>query len=227
MVYEEIIDHLVTSTTLFVGNLVADIVAFCILALIMLVGIFVADILGKVLRHFFERIKIEKYLEKHGVHDAFVGFSFTNIVVALLKLYIAVAFFGIAADVVRIPIITFFYAQVSGYLPSLIQGIVILMAGLIAGDYITDRMKSSKNIPFANTVAIAVELFIIYNAVVIAMPMLLPAADPSFLVWSFLLVLAAAAFAIGLGSAIAIGLGMKDLAAEVARKHKHHLHRLL
>lgn len=226
MAYEEMLGQLQTGTAGFMGSLLAGLVAFCIFILIMFVGVFVSDLLGKGLRLFFKQIKLEKFLEGHGVHDAFVGFTFTDIVVSLLKLYVAVAFLAIAADMVTVPVLTFIATQAVGYLPSLVQGLVVLLAGLIAGDYITDRMKKSKAIPFANSFGILVELFIAYNALVIAMPMLLPAADPSLLVWSFLVVLAALAFALGLGFAIAIGLGMKDTIAEVSRKNKDKLHRL-
>lgn len=227
MAYEEVVVQLQSNATGFVSNLLEGLVAFCILVIIMFAGFFVADILGRVLREFLKRIRMEKFLEGHGVHDAFVGFTFSNIAVAVLKLYVVVAFLGIASDIVRIPILAFLAAQALGYMPSLVQGLAILLVGLMAGDYITDRMKESKKIPFANSVGIVVELFIAYNALVIALPLLLPAADPSMLVWSFLVVLGALAFAIGLGAAIAIGLGMKDAVADVAKKHKDKLNRLL
>ncbi|HIH18379.1 TPA: hypothetical protein HA225_00200 [Candidatus Micrarchaeota archaeon] len=81
--------------------------------------------------------------------------------------------------------------------------------------------------PFANSVAIVIELFIAYNALVIAMPLLLPAADPSLLIWSFLIMLAAFGIALGFGAAIAFGLGMKDAVADVAKKHKSKIDSLL
>jgi len=227
MVYEDMIVQLQTGTTGFVGNLLNGVVAFFIFAILMFVGIFVADLLGKALRMFLEKIKLEKYLKSHEVDDAFVGFTLSDITVSLLKLYVVVAFLAIAADVVRVPVLTFLATQAVGYLPSLVQGLIVLLAFLVAGDYITDHIKKSKTIPFANTFGIIVEVFIAYNALVIAMPMLLPAADPSLLVWSFLVVLTAAAFAIGLGFAIAIGLGTKDVVAEVAKKHKDKLHRFM
>lgn len=219
--------QLQTNAVGFVGNLLEGVIAFAVLAVIVFAGIFVANLLGKVLRLFLKKISLEAFLKEHEVHDAFAGFTLSDVAVALLKLYVVIAFIGIAADVVRVPIITYLAAQAMGYLPTLVQGLVILLAGLMAGDYITDKMKKSKTIPFANTLAIAVELFIAYNALVIAMPMLLPAADPSLLIWSFLVVLAAFAFALGLGAAIAIGLGSKDAVADVMKRHKDKLHRLL
>ena len=220
MAYEDMLGPLQMGATGFVGSLLAGLAAFCIFIVIMFVGVFVADILGKALRLFLKKVKLEKFLESHEVDDAFVGFTFSDIVVALLKLYVAVAFLAIAADVVKVPVLTYIATQAVGYLPSLVQGLIVLLAGLIAGDYITDRMKKSKRIPFANSLGILVELFIAYNALVIAMPMLLPAADPSLLVWSFLVVLAALAFALGLGFAIAIGFGLKDTVADVAKRNR-------
>lgn len=227
MAYENMLWQLQTGASSFVGNLLAGLAAFAIFVALMFIGVFVADLLGKGLRLFLKQVRLEKFLAEHEVHDAFVGFTLTDILTALLKVYVVVAFLAIAASIVEVPVITYMATQALGYLPSLLQGLVILLAALMAGDYITDRMKKSKNIPFANSFAILVELFIAYNALVIAMPMLLPSADPSLLVWSFLVVLAAFAFALGLGFAIAIGLGMKETVADVAKKHKDKLHRLL
>ncbi len=227
MDFEGLLNQLQISTSGFLGNMLEGLAAFCIFVAIMFVGLWIAQLLGTLMRKFLHKMGVEKFLSAHGVHDAFVGFTFSNIIVAILKIYVAVAFLGIASDVIRVPMITFLAAQAVGYLPSLIQGLVILMVGLVAGDYITDRIKEQKKMPFANSAAIVIELFIAYNALVIAMPLLLPAADPSLLIWSFLIVLAAFGLALGLGSAIAIGLGLKDTVADVAKKHKSKLDSLL
>jgi hypothetical protein len=227
MAYEYLVDQLQMSAAGFIGSLLEGVFAFCIIVAIMLVGIYIANLLGNLLRDFLNKAKLEKFLEGHGVHDAFLGFSLTGIAVIMVKLYVVVAFLGIAADALKMPMLYLLSAQAIGYLPSLAQGLVILLAGLMAGDYLTDKIKESKKLPFANSIGILVELFIAYNALVIAMPLLLPAADPSLLVWSFLVLLSAFAMALGLGAAIAIGLGMKDTVSELAKKHKDKFNRLI
>jgi len=227
MAYEYLADQLQASTAGFIGSLLEGVFAFCILAAIMLIGIWIANLIGSVLKIFLQKAKLEKFLEGHGVHDAFFGFTLTGIAVILLKLYVVVAFLGIAADVIKMPMLYLITAQAITYLPSLAEGLVILLAALMAADYLTDRIKESKKIPFANSLGILVELFIAYNALVIALPLLLPSADPSLLVWSFLVLLSAFAIAIGFGAAIAIGLGMKDTVSELAKKHKDKFNRLL
>ena len=227
MAYEYMINQLQASSANFIGSLLSGIFAFCILVAVLLVGIWVANLLGQVLKEFFNRVKLDKFLESHGVHDAFLGFTLSGIAIILLKLYVVVAFIGIAASVVMVPMLYVLAAQALNYLPSLVQGLVIVLAALMAADYLTDRIKTSKKLPFATSIGILVQLFIAYNALVIAMPLLLPAADPSLLVWSFLVLLSAFAIALGFGSAIAIGLGMKDTVAELAKKHKDKFNRLL
>ncbi|MCX6771388.1 MAG: hypothetical protein NTX79_05010 [Candidatus Micrarchaeota archaeon] len=227
MAYEYLMSQLQASSANFVGSLLNGVFAFCILVIVMLIGIWVANLLGQVLKEFFRRVKLEKFLESHGVHDAFLGFTLSGIAIIMLKLYIVVAFLGIAADMIQMPMLFMLAAQAIGYLPSLAQGLVILLVALMAADYLTDRIKESKKLPFANGIGIIVTLFIAYNALVIAMPLLLPAADPSLLVWSFLVLLSAFAIALGFGAAIAIGLGMKDTVAEIAKKNRDKFSRLL
>jgi len=227
MAYENLANQLQASATTFVGNLLSGVFAFCILVAVMLIGIWVANLLGQVLKEFFRRVKLEKFLEGHGVHDAFLGFTLSGIAIIMLKLYVVVAFLGIAADIIQMPMLYMLAAQAIVYLPSLAQGLVILLVALMAADYLNDRIRESKKLPFANGIGIIVTLFIAYNALVIALPMLLPAADPSLLVWSFLVLLSAFAIALGFGAAIAIGLGMKDTVAEIAKKNRDKFSKLL
>lgn len=216
-----------TSISGLAGNLLEGVIAFGIFVFIMSFGVFIANILGMVLARFFKEAKVEKLLEDHGVHDAFLGFTFTNITVTLLKIYILVIFIGIAADVVKIAMLGTLAIQAAIYMPMLVQGLVILLAGLMVADYLTDKMKTAKGVPFANTLAILVEVFIVYNVLVIVMPLLLPAVDPSLLASSFLVILTALCLSIGLGLAIAIGLGLKDTVAALGKKHGHKIEKLL
>jgi len=224
---EVMVNNLQFSAQSLLGNILQGIVAVCIFVVIMLIGLYVAKLFGKAFKMLMQKVKVEKELEAHGIHDALLGFTFTGVAETLVKLYVVVLFLGIAAGIVQVPMIVMFAAQAANYLPSLVQGLIILIVGLWAGDYLTDRIKEHKNMPFANTVGNVIELFIAYNALVIAMPMLLPAADPSLLAWSFLVLLSAFALALGLGGAIAIGLGTKDAVADVVKKHKNKINNLL
>lgn len=227
MVYEDIVAGLQVGLTGFALNVVQGVIAFVILVLLLGIGIYIAKLVGKLIKKFFVTIHLEKLLEEHHLHDAFVGFTLSGIATVLVQLYIVMAFLGIAADVVNVPVLSYFSLQAINYFPLLVQGLVILLFALMAGDYLSDRIKTSKKIPFANNVALLIDFFIAYNALVIVLPLLFPAANPTLLIWSFMAVLTAFVLAFGLGAAIAIGLGLKDTVAEVAKKNKDKFSKLL
>jgi len=103
---------------------------------------------------------------------------------------------------------------------------VILVIAMLGADYVTDRIRKTRDIPFPNTMAVMGKVFVGYTALVIAMPLILPGADVEILRTFFTLLVGAFALAIGLGGAIAIGFGMKDTVGTVAKDHKHEIKKL-
>ena len=209
-----------------VGNLVYGVAAFAVMVVILAIGYAVAWVIGKAIGEFSKQIKIEKFMEQHGVHDSLLGFNLTGITIAPAKFWVLVIFLGIAAEITSVRLIMDLSTMATSYVPSLVEGIAILVFGLIVGDYVTDKLKTMKKIPFVNAIAMALEIFIIYNAAVIALPLVLPSANPEMLSTSFNIVLAAFCFSVGLGAAIAIGLGLKDAVSDVAKKNKDKIARI-
>jgi hypothetical protein len=218
---------LASTSTGIVGNLLEGLAAFAIIVLVLAIGWVVAWALGFLLRQFLHRTKVEHFMKDHGVDDALLGFTVTGISVILLKLAVMITFLGIAADIVNIPILSALAIAGIIYIPHLVEGVIILAAALIAGDYLTDRLKTMKSIPFANLIAILIEVFIAYNAIVIALPLLLPSANPRLLEVSFVVILSGIVLAFSLGAAIAIGLGLKDTVGVMAKKKMDKFHKLL
>ncbi|MFH1284991.1 MAG: hypothetical protein ABIH99_00235 [Candidatus Micrarchaeota archaeon] len=202
------------------SNIVNGIIAAIVLLIILGIGYLVAKVLAAILKGFLGKIKLEEEIHAHGLNDALLGFTITDILALLLYLWVLVAFLGIGAGVVSIPYLTTLSNGLNAYIPELAKGVVVLAAGLLAGEYITNKMKSSKKMPFANMVGIIIEVFIVYNAFVIALPMLLPNANTRLLETAFTYTLGAFVLMIGLGGAIALGLGGKDAVADVLAKKK-------
>jgi membrane protein YqaA with SNARE-associated domain len=213
-------NELTTFATGFLGNILEGVAAFAIVVIALIVGHVVAWLINSGIRKFLKHLSLEAELKKHHLHDSLLGFTFTQVITTLMWLWVMVLFFGFGAGVMKFPFLMSLASMATNYLPSLTSGAVVLVAGLMIGDYITDRMKLAKGVPFVNLIAIVVEVFIAYNALVIALPMLLPRASTVLLEQSFAIVLAALGLMLGLGGAIAIGLGLKDTVAKVADKNK-------
>ncbi|MEM2963519.1 MAG: hypothetical protein QXW70_02395 [Candidatus Anstonellales archaeon] len=218
--YGELYLRLANSGVDFVTNIVEGVVAALLVLIILSIGYIVARALVFVLKKALLQIKFEKFLAMHGIHDALFGFTATSLLSLLLGLAVMVAFLGIAADVAGVPTLVAIADWAGGYIYSFTQGVVVLAVALIAADYVTDNLTRAKHVPFLNLLGVGIKVFIAYNALVMALPLLIPDVSVELLTTSFQLAIGAIALAVGLGGAIAIGLGFKDAVAEIAKKKK-------
>ncbi|OIO20711.1 hypothetical protein COV61_02935 [Candidatus Micrarchaeota archaeon CG11_big_fil_rev_8_21_14_0_20_47_5] len=209
----------------FAVNLVDGLVTTLVVLIILSIGYIVTKLLVFALNTALEKIKFEKFLRSHGVHDALLGFTATSLLTLLLGLAVMVSFLGVAAEVVNINVLTTISIWMLSYLPSLVEGVAIIAIALMAADYICDNLGKAEHVPFINALTIAIKVFIAYNALVIALPLVLPNASVALLETTFQLVIGALALGLGLGMAIAIGLGFKDTIADIAKKNKPKLMR--
>ncbi len=196
-----------------------------VVVLFVILGWIVGKVLAAALKRFLEHIKLEKSLKKRGVNDALFGFTVTGLLEKFVKLITYAAFLGIAADIVNLVFLGSVVYWFVGYVPLLVQGATVLALALLAVEYVSTHVKQSK-MPFKNLVSALLKVFVIYTAIVIAMPLILPNADVSILANAFSLFVGALAFALGLGLAIALGLGLKDSIATVARKRSDDFEKL-
>ncbi len=218
--------NLSDAVTQVAKDFVIGLASIIVVLFFLVLGWIVGRILVRVLHAFLEGIQLERKLEKRGIHDALLGFTVTGVLSTFTKLITYAVFLGIASSVVRLAFLENLVTWFVGYIPLLLQGVAILVLALLAGDYVTDRVKASK-VPFAKIFGIALEAFIVYTALVMAFPLVLPNADVEILKTTFFLVIGAIALALGLGLAIAIGLGTKDTIAAVAKKKQKSLERVI
>ncbi len=214
-----------------IGNLSANFLSgladFVVVLIFLGIGYIVARFLASLVKRGLYESKLERKLEQKGLHDALAGFSITDILVALVKVATFAVFLGVAADVTNITFLNTIILWFLGYLPRLVEGAVIMVVALLGADYVTDRLKKAKELPFPGTMATLAKIFVGYTALVIALPLLLPGADVQILQTFFTLLVGAFALAIGLGGAIALGLGLKDTVDSVAKERKGEFKKLI
>ena len=196
-----------------------------VVILFLLIGYGVAKLLVYILHGFLQHINLEGWLKKRGLHEALLGFSLTRLLDNMLKLNVLAEFLANAADVAKIVFLRDLVTWFVHYIPLLVQGVVVVVLALLGGEYITNHIKKS-SIPFARFVALALEVFIAYTGIVIALPLILPNADVSILADTFKLIVLMFVLALGLGFAIAIGLGAKDTVGELVKSKKDEFKKL-
>lgn len=186
------------------------------------VGYFIASIVNKIIQKVIEALGIEAKIKERGLGDALAGFTFTELVTSLLKIYIVLVFLGAAADAIKMPFFTQIIQWALIYLPNLVQGVAIIVIALLFGSYLSERIRKDET-ALSGVVASVVQVFVAYVAVVMSLPLILPGVNITILERAFELFVGSAAVAVGLGSAIAIGLGLKEPIAIAAKKHRTNL----
>jgi hypothetical protein len=226
-VLAEVYARLAEALALKAVDFVSGLAAFLVVIIFLALGWLVSKVLTWLARHFLDEFKVEAELKKHGIDDSLWGFTFTDVAVVFIHLLTLSAFLGMAADIVNLNFLSDLVLWFIGYVPLLLQGLVVLVLALMAGDYVTDRIKKSKVVPFANFVGVFIEIFIVYTAIVIALPLVLPNADVEILRFTYYIVLGAFAVALALGLGIALGLGLKDTVSDIAEDKKKDIEKLV
>ncbi|MBI1973805.1 hypothetical protein HYS54_03245 [Candidatus Micrarchaeota archaeon] len=202
-------------------NAVEGVKAAIIVLVFLAVGWIIAWAVARVVIEIFKRVKLEQAFKDRGIPFEVAGFSMTRVVALLLRVFIVLGFIGAGVansgtglQELRPIIMGFVF-----YVPHLIVGLIVLIAGLVLARYLADVVRRSEEVPAAHMAAIVVQVFVAYAAIVTALPEILPRVDVSILSDAFKWFVAAAGIAIGIGVGIAIGLGLKDQIARTASQH--------
>jgi hypothetical protein len=229
MALDAIGSRLSDAVSAVLGNFVNGFADLLVVLIFLGLGLFVAKILVRILEHFLDQVQLEKSLKKRKIDDALLGFTMTDVLGKFVKIITVTVFLGIAAEVVQLTFLSQLIYWFLGYVPSFLQGAVVLVLALLFADYVGDKIRDS-SMPFARLVGTSFEILVVYVALIMALPAIFPNVSVGILENILNLVLGlglgAIAVAIGVGMAIAIGLGMKDTVAHVAKRKEKDLDRL-
>lgn len=173
--------------------------------LLFLVGLLVGGVLSKFIRDLSMDFGWEEKLVKYGLADALGDISITNLLTGIVRWYVVLLF--IAQGTERfggMTVLSDFMSGLMDYIPKALLGIVIMVTSLLIADYAGGRIKHRK-VSFAETMALCMELVIVFFGVVIALPHF-GVTNVSILEDSFKILMAG----VSLAFAIAAGLGLKD-----------------
>ncbi|MBI4142570.1 hypothetical protein HY480_01705 [Candidatus Uhrbacteria bacterium] len=108
--------------------------------IVFVIGWIIAIALGNVVRRVVEFLQIDTLVEKLNIHKVFaradVELSIARLVGWLVKWFLIIAFLIAAADILAWDQVTVFLKDVAAYIPRVLVAVVILVAGMIAADFL-------------------------------------------------------------------------------------------
>nr|QNO52600.1 hypothetical protein MBLPMMNE_00005 [Methanosarcinales archaeon ANME-1 ERB6] len=204
-----------------IGTIVGYIPKIIVAIIILIVGLFAGRILGKVVSKVLDKIGVDEAVDKTAIGDTIKKSGMTTVGVfgALVRWFIYLIFIMAAVNVLDIPMFTALMHQVVLYIPHLILGIIVLVAGLIVADFVMDKIGeqlTAKEVEFADTITSVLRAIFYLVVIVFALDQLL---IETTIIYTFLVPLAwglAAGIAIAIG--ISLGWGTKDIVAEYIKE---------
>lgn len=198
-----------------IGNKFVYIIPDIIGALIvLLIGVFIAKLILKMIRQLFKAIKLETLSEKLSIDDkiksAGINRSLSDMLGGLIYWIILLIAISAAAEILNIEVVSLFINKLISWLPAIFAGLAIMIVGVMAAEALGNILE---NVKYGKTYKIVVRWFILIIALITALEQI--GLDISFLTENIQIVVAGIALAFGL----AFGLGGKEKAKDFLDKH--------
>jgi hypothetical protein len=181
-------------------------------AIIIIIGWVLSKIVEKIVRKTLQELDVHKWEKKNHIDRALYGIKLTDIIIFVIKWYIVLLFLNEAATEVKLPFVASIIQSVLLLVPQIGMGSLFMIAALIFGHKISERVEKSKLL-FGKIGAKVLYLIIIYFALVMALPKF-GFENTEILVDTFRILMAGLA----LGGAIAIGIGFGTALKEPAQR---------
>jgi hypothetical protein len=184
---------------------------------ILMVGLAIAKMVERGTDLALHRIGFDRWMREGGVTEALERAGTTldpsSVIAKLVFWTMMLLVIVLAANALGIAAISVLFAELLAYVPNVIAAVIVLVLGIILGEFIKDLvLASAGGLPGGINLARAAKGAIILLAVFMALEQLDIAQD--IVLVFFIAVVGAAALAAG----IAFGLGGREIAAEISRE---------
>jgi hypothetical protein len=186
--------------------------------IILIIGYIIGKLIGSAIKKLLERGKIGEKLSKSTLINrmlAILNTSFEKLIGTLISIFFYVIFILIAINILGIEMLSNFVELVLLYLPNLIAGILVLLIGLVAVDWIVGFIRNTiKEYKIAGAEPIALVFRIILMLIVIVITLDQWKINTS-IIYTFIQPLA---WGVAAAIAVAFGWGFKDIVGEWGKK---------
>ncbi|MBS3781870.1 MAG: mechanosensitive ion channel [Candidatus Thermoplasmatota archaeon] len=120
-----------TPIVLFIPRLIVAVI-------VIVIGLYVAEMAVKFLKNFIEKSPMSKELMRVDKMTEKTGYSLMDIIYVFVKVFILLFFLNIALEIIAIPILSDFINPVLLVIPLLIAALAVIVIGLVVTNYVVD-----------------------------------------------------------------------------------------
>lgn len=136
--------------------------------IVILVGVIIGKILKEIVVRVLKASKVDDWIEEHKLKAAIGHLQISNIAGSFIKWYVIALFLAQALALINMQVLKDFTQLLVIYIPKVLGGLVIFIGALLVARFIRNMIEATQH-QFKKTVAIIVEVIIIYMGAVIAL----------------------------------------------------------
>ena len=189
--------------------------------LVLVIGVFVASILGHALRVLLEKTKLDNALRKAKLTKAVGHTNVPALLGELLKWFVIIIFLEQSVSLVNLGSLSALLNAFVLWLPQLLVSIVVFLLGLAGAHFAEYKILEHTNLRGMKASAKVLKWVIILVVALVSLRQI--GVDVGILENTFLVVVAALGAGVALALGIGLGLGLKKEAENVIRDVKKNL----
>lgn len=189
--------------------------------LVLVIGVFVASILGHALRVLLEKTKLDQALRKAKLSKAFGHTNVPSLLGELLKWFVIIIFLEQAVSLVNLGTLTALLNAFVLWLPQLLVAIVVFLLGLAGAHFAEYKVLEHTNLKGMRAGAKVLKWVIVIVVALVSLRQI--GVDVGVLENTFLVAVAALGAGVALALGIGLGLGLKKEAENVIKDVKKNL----
>ena len=199
---------------LMIDKFVIGIPNLIMATVVIIIGIFIAKSVSKILKLFIQKIGVDKYGEKLNeiefIYKSGINIKISTVLSKILYYMLLLLFCVTATDILQMPALSNLVVGAIEFFPNLIVAVLLMIFGLLGADALRKAVLTTCNslgIPSAKVISIFVFYFVFITIFIMALSQ--AKINTAFLSQNISIILGGAVFAFSLG----YGLASKDIVA--------------
>ena len=189
--------------------------------LLVILGYFIAWVVGYVLRYILDKAGVDRYFRKSATAKRIGHTNIPSLAAEIVKWFVFLIFLQVAVDVLNLRSLSAILDSFVRWLPNLLVAVLIFIVGVALAHYVAEKIRENTRMKGMRFMAGVLKVVIMLIVTLVGLRQI--GVDVRLLEQTFLLLVGALALGIALAVGIGFGLGMKKESEGLVKKWKKRL----